>query len=87
MSIDIRFIDNNCIVREGFPRFVEVQILNAEGVASSILEFIEKLSINMTKLVGLGFDGTISGKDNGIQAIIRKNLKNISWLGFSLCFT
>lgn len=40
----------------------------------SILETTEKYGLNMLKLVGLGFDGcsTMSGKENRVQAMIRK---------------
>lgn len=86
MSIGVRFIDNTFKVREEFLGFVEIQTLNAVGVASSILELTDKFNIDMTKLVGLGFDGcsTMNGKENGFWQLLEK----ISFsLFFSLCFT
>jgi len=63
-------------VLEEFLGFIKIQSLNAEGIASSILEATEKYGLDMSKLVGLGFDGcsTMSGKDNGVQAIIKKSI-------------
>ncbi|XP_026819533.1 52 kDa repressor of the inhibitor of the protein kinase-like [Rhopalosiphum maidis] len=74
LSIGVRYIDINYVVHEEFIGFSEIHILNAEGVSRSILESTEKYGLNMLKLVGLGFDGcsTMSGKENGVQAIIRK---------------
>ncbi|XP_026821693.1 52 kDa repressor of the inhibitor of the protein kinase-like [Rhopalosiphum maidis] len=74
LSIGVKYIDINYVVHEEFIGFSEIHILNAEGVSRSILESTEKYGLNMLKLVGLGFDGcsTMSGKENGVQAIIRK---------------
>ncbi|XP_026819038.1 52 kDa repressor of the inhibitor of the protein kinase-like [Rhopalosiphum maidis] len=74
LSIGVRYIDINYVVHEEFIGFSEIHILNAEGVSRSILESTEKYGLNMLKFVGLGFDGcsTMSGKENGVQAIIRK---------------
>ncbi|KAF0710298.1 52 kDa repressor of the inhibitor of the protein kinase-like, partial [Aphis craccivora] len=74
LSIGVRYIDINYVVHEEFIGFSEIHVLNAEGVSRSILESTEKYGLNMLKLVGLGFDGcsTMSGKENGVQAIIRK---------------
>jgi len=48
--------------------------LNAEAIASSIIQFTCIVGLDMPKLVGLGFDecSTMSGKENGVQAIIKK---------------
>ncbi|XP_008182067.1 zinc finger MYM-type protein 1-like [Acyrthosiphon pisum] len=74
LSIGVRYIDINYVVHEEFIGFSEIHILNAEGISKSILESTEKYGLNMLKLVGLGFDGcsTMSGKENGVQTIIRK---------------
>lgn len=54
--------------------FVELEKLDAKYVADTILQFTEKLGIEMTKLIGLGFDGcsTMAGKDTGVQKRIRE---------------
>ena len=44
-------------IKEEFLGFTELKMLNAEAIASSILEFSNNVGLDMTKLVGLGFDG------------------------------
>jgi hypothetical protein len=52
----------------------EMHVLNAECVLRNIIESTEKYGLNTLKLIDLGFDGcsTMNGKENGLQAIIRK---------------
>lgn len=72
-------------MREEFIGFTEVQVLNAEGISSSILEQTKKYDLDMSKLVGLEFDdcSSMSGKENGVQLL--EKISN--GLLFSLCYT
>lgn len=78
MSLGIRYItedaDVGYIIKEEFLGFVELCKLDAKSVADAILQFTEKLGLEMSKLIGLGFDGcsTMAGKDTGVQKRIRE---------------
>jgi len=80
MSIGIRYLDLITMdIKEEFLGFTELKMLNAEAIASSILEFSNNVGLDMTKLVGLGFDGcsTMAGKENGVQAIIKRKYETV----------
>lgn len=80
MSIGVRYFDEMTMdIKEEFLGFTELKNLNSETIASSILQFSYEVGLNMNKLVGLGFDGcsTMAGKENGVQAIIRKKYKKV----------
>lgn len=76
LSVGVRFVDEkeNFTVKEEFLGFTELATLDAEGISSSILTFVERLGLNMNKLIGLGFDGcsTMAGHETGVQARIRE---------------
>lgn len=77
LSVGVRFLkkheDNSLNISEDFLGFVQLNKLDASSIAHAILNFCEKLNINMSKLRGLGFDGcsTMAGKEGGVQKIIR----------------
>lgn len=56
-----------------FLGFVSLEKLNAGHIASEILSFCKRNDINMSKLVGLGFDrcSTMAGTEGGVQGLIR----------------
>lgn len=75
LSIGLRyFYDETNDVQEIFVGFVELNGLDAKCIVYTIDEFLTKQDLNQDKCVGLGFDGcsTISGKDDDVQAILRK---------------
>nr|CAD7266351.1 unnamed protein product [Timema shepardi] len=82
MSLGIRQKDADvgCMIKE-FTGFAELEKLYAESVAHAILKFTEKLGLEMTKLIGLGFDGcsTMAGKDTGVQQRIREKYPKTLW--------
>ena len=51
--------------------------LTGEGIAKKILDFVRNLGLDMTYMVGQGYDGasSMSGKFYGTQAIIRQNFR------------
>jgi hypothetical protein len=77
MSLCVRYIDEG-IVREDFLDFVHVTDLRGVGLANSILEQLKKRSINLDYMVGQAYDGAaaMSGRLNGVQAIIQQDCKN-----------
>ena len=46
---------------------------------STLIEFMKDKNIQISKLVGMGFDGaaTFCGKHNGVQSLIKKNSPNV----------
>lgn len=64
LSIGVRYVTQTYDIKEEFLGFVELQKLNAEAIATSIIQFTSRVGLDMSKLVGLGFDGcsTMSGK-------------------------
>lgn len=82
MSLGMRCFDTSTMsIKEEFLGFTELKKLYAEAIASNILEFSNNVGLNMTKLVGLGFDGcsTMAGKENGVQAIIKRKYESVSF--------
>ena len=74
LSIGFRFVDKDLNVREEFLGFTPLKKLKAEDIARAILSTTRDIyNLNMSKLVGLGFDGcsTMAGKENGVQKLIR----------------
>ena len=56
--------------REEFLGFVPLQNMDAETIAETIIDYGEKIGLNLDeKLMGQGYDGcsTMAGKDNGVQ--------------------
>ncbi|CAH0558722.1 unnamed protein product [Brassicogethes aeneus] len=80
LSIGIRYVyekNNKFTVKEEFLGFIKLEKLNADSIACSILEFLEKSGLNMDKLVGQGYDGcsTMAGQIHGVQKIIQDKYK------------
>lgn len=77
ISIGVRYSSehaNGWKNKEEFLGFVELSELHAEAFATAILELTNKIRLDMSKLVGLGFNGcsTMGGKENGVQRRFRK---------------
>lgn len=75
LSIGLRYFNEETReVEEAFVGFIELDALDANTIAKTIEIFLTKEDLNPEKCVGLGFDGcsTMSGKENGVQAILRK---------------
>lgn len=75
LSIGLRYFhEETNKVEEVFVGFVKLKALDAKCIAQTIDEFLAKEDLNPEKCVGLGFDGCsmMSGKESGVQAILRK---------------
>ena len=57
--------------------FVELEKTDAQTIADEINKFIITLNIDVNKCVGQGYDGcaTMTGKDPGVQKILRETYK------------
>jgi hypothetical protein len=69
----IRYIDSSTFTsREDFLGFVEMASTAGTAIKDAIKTKIEKVGLSFDFLIGQGYDGdsNISGKNNGIQALI-----------------
>lgn len=73
LSLGVRFAEEACI-REEFLGYVPVSDRTADGLANTITTACSKFGLNMENCVGQGYDGcsTMSGKEGGVQAIVRR---------------
>lgn len=78
LSIGVRFFDEErMLIREEFLGFVELIAMDAKSIASAIDNFITNVGLDPEKCVEQGYDGcsTMSGKDGGVQKILREKYK------------
>ena len=75
MTICLRYVSDNKI-REDFIDYVSVDDMTGEGLANAILSRLRQCPIDLSCMVGQGYDGAsaMSGMFNGVQAIVRKQL-------------
>ena len=74
LSIGIRYLDSNSILCEEFLGFFELGDRTAAGIANTLLKACNELGVDMSKLIGQGYDGCSAkaGMLNGVQAKIQK---------------
>ena len=74
LSIGIRYLDSNSILCEEFLGFFELGDRTAAGIANTLLKACNELGVDMSKLIGQGYDGcsAMTGMLNGVQAKIRE---------------
>ena len=60
---------------EHFLEIVPLKATNAKTIYSALVKFMKDKNIQISKLMGMGFDGatTFSGKYNGVQSLLKKN--------------
>ena len=73
LSLAVRYVHKK-EVKEQFLGFVPLSEMNAEAIADKIIDTLSSFNVNLDKILGQGYDGcsTMAGKDNGVQARIRK---------------
>ena len=81
LTIVLRYVSDRSgtsVVVKDFVGFQPVEDLTGEGIANKILNFVRNLGLDMTYMVGQGYDGasSMSGKFAGTQAIIRQQFPN-----------
>lgn len=79
LSIGLRYYDEKAgKINEDFTGFVQLDALDAQSIATAIDKFVTNQELDPSKCVGLGFDGcsTMSGKEAGVQAILKKKYKS-----------
>lgn len=74
LSISIRYICQGTM-REDFLRFVAVTDLTGAGLAETILSELKDCGLDLSLLVGQGYDGAsaMKGQFSGVQALVKKD--------------
>ncbi|XP_060879463.1 52 kDa repressor of the inhibitor of the protein kinase-like [Metopolophium dirhodum] len=76
LALCIRYVDDssadNVFIREDFLEFVHVKDVTASALATTIMQCIMTLGLDMEMLVGQGYDGAavMSGQFRGVRTII-----------------
>ncbi|XP_014673689.1 PREDICTED: 52 kDa repressor of the inhibitor of the protein kinase-like [Priapulus caudatus] len=75
MSLCVRFVDTNCQMREEFIDFIGTCRTTGRVLASKILQKLEELNLDVTKIRGQGYDGAaaMSSARVGVQGIIKQH--------------
>ncbi|KAF0745937.1 zinc finger MYM-type protein 1-like [Aphis craccivora] len=87
MTIFIRYVDSSTFtIREDFLGFVEMASTTGTAIKDAIKTEIEKVGLSFDFLRGQGYDGgsNMSGKNNGVQALI---LQEQPLAFYTHCFT
>lgn len=73
LSVFCRWVEDGQPV-EHFIEIISLQKADAETIYGTLVQCLKKKSIEVSKLVGMGFDGaaTFSGKHNGVQSLLKK---------------
>ena len=73
LAICLRFVDEQCDIREEFVSFVKMQRVRAIDISDGIVSSLEGLGLSLSELRGQGYDGasTMSGEKSGVQRLIR----------------
>ena len=68
MSLVLRYIDKCGETKESFLQFIKTDHTDGESLFNVIKEALNKLGIDLSKIVGLGFDGAsnMSGPNKGV---------------------
>ncbi len=74
LSIFFRWVNMDGQPVEHFLDIVPLKATDAKTIYSALVEFMKDKNIQISKLVGMGFDGaaTFSGKHNGVQSLLKK---------------
>nr|XP_042911240.1 zinc finger MYM-type protein 1-like [Parasteatoda tepidariorum] len=74
LSLCVRYVDKeNFNITEQFLQFIPVHDLTGKAIATTILDQLQSMKVDIKKLRGQGYDGaaSMSGKINGVQAHVR----------------
>ena len=65
---------------EHFFDIIPLKKADAESIYSTLIDWLKQEDIQLTKLVGMGFDeaATFAGKRTGVQARLKKNSPHLS---------
>ena len=85
LSIGVRFIEDKerkAQIREQFLGFIPLEYMDAATIAESLINQAQTFGLDLDKMHGQGFDGckTMAGKDNGVQARIRRKFPKATFV-------
>ena len=74
LTLCARYVSDNFAIEKSFLQFVPITDLSDKNLASTILNNLSNIGIDVSKMRGQGYDGAtaMSGRLNGAQAYIRK---------------
>ncbi|VDI82425.1 Hypothetical predicted protein [Mytilus galloprovincialis] len=74
MALCIRYVDRTATVFEDFIGFIEKEKVDAESIATAIVNYVQECGLNMDNLRGQGYDGAsvMSGNISGVKARIQQ---------------
>jgi hypothetical protein len=98
ISLCVRYVNREYEVCEEFLGFTKVSKMDAESIADAIVTTVKQWGLDMSCLVGQGYDGAavMSSSKNGVQGKIaaqypnatyvhcRSHVLNIEWM-YSCC--
>jgi hypothetical protein len=75
ITICLRYVFDN-FIHEDFIDYVVADSMTGEGLAATILTHLGKFPIELSNMIGQGYDGAaaMSGIFNGVQSVIRRQL-------------
>ena len=73
LPICIRFVDDECDIREEFIGFVKLERVRAIDIVNAITKTLSDAELSLNELRGQGYDGvsTMTGERTGVQRQIR----------------
>ena len=74
LTLCARYVSDDFVIEESFLQFVPITDLSGKNLASTILNNLSDIGIDVSKMRGQGYDGAtaMSGRLNGAQAYIRE---------------
>ena len=81
LSVFCRWVEDGLPV-EHFIEIVSLKKADAKTIYEALVECLKKKSIQLSRLIGMGFDGTatFSGKHKGVQSLLKNNSPHSSFL-------
>lgn len=78
LALCVRFVDGNSDVREEFLSFLQLPRITGEAIANKIIDTLEELELDITKVRGQGYDGAanMSSDTVGVQRRIKNQSPN-----------
>ena len=88
MSIFCRWEEKG-IPEEHFLKIIHLRQTNAESIYSALIECLKEKKLQISKVVGMGFDGasTFSGKRTGVQTRIKKLAPHALCTATATCYS
>lgn len=82
LSMCVRFVDENCNVREEFLGFVECTSIKGAALCENILAFLQEADLDVLKIRAQCYDGAsnMSGKFRGLQALVRERSPHANYV-------